>query len=28
MQLVDSAVHAKTGHLGGRTIWGGGSEYR
>lgn len=28
MQLVDSEIHAKTGHLGGRTIWGGGSENR
>lgn len=28
MQLVDSDVHAKTGHTGGRTIWGGGSECR
>ena len=28
MQLVDSETHAKTGHTGGRTIWGGGSENR
>ena len=28
MQLVESEIHAKTGHLGGRSIWGGGSENR
>ena len=28
MQLVDSEIHAKTGHTGGRSIWGGGSENR
>ncbi|MDZ5725938.1 MULTISPECIES: HNH endonuclease [unclassified Acetobacterium] len=28
MQLVDSTVHAKTGHTGGKSIWGGGSEKR
>lgn len=28
MQLVDSDVHAKTGHTGGKTIWGGGKENR
>jgi len=28
MQLVDSDTHADTGHTGGRTIWGGGNEYR
>ncbi|MBF8982603.1 HNH endonuclease [Lutibacter sp. B2] len=28
MQLVDSQIHAKTGHTGGRFIWGGGSENR
>ena len=28
LQLVDSEVHAKTGHTGGRTIWGGGQENR
>lgn len=28
MQLVDSDVHAQTGHTGGKTIWGGGSEFR
>jgi hypothetical protein len=28
IQLVDYDVHAKTGHTGGRTVWGGGSEYR
>lgn len=26
MQLVDAAVHAKTGHTGGWYIWGGGSS--
>ena len=26
MQLVDSETHAKTGHTGGRSIWGGGEE--
>ena len=28
MQLVDSEIHVKTGHTGGRSIWGGGSENR
>jgi vacuolar-type H+-ATPase subunit D/Vma8 len=28
MQLVDSETHAKTGHTGGKSIWGGGSENR
>lgn len=28
MQLVDEEIHDQTGHTGGRSIWGGGSEYR
>ena len=28
MQLVDSEIHAKTPHTGGRSLWGGGSEAR
>lgn len=28
MQLVDSETHAMTGHTGGRSIWGGGSDFR
>lgn len=28
MQLVDSKIHAKTPHIGGRSLWGGGSEAR
>ena len=28
IQLVDSDIHAKTGHTGGKTIWGGGNENR
>ena len=28
MELVDADVHAKTGHTGGRAIWGGGTENR
>jgi hypothetical protein len=28
MQLVNSDIHAKTGHTGGRFLWGGGSENR
>ena len=28
MQLVDSEIHMKTGHTGGRSIWGGGTENR
>ncbi|MEW4309218.1 HNH endonuclease [Rossellomorea marisflavi] len=28
LQLVDSDLHAQTGHTGGRSIWGGGHEYR
>ena len=28
MELVDADIHAKTGHTGGRAIWGGGTENR
>ena len=28
MQLVDAEIHARTGHTGGRAIWGGGSINR
>ena len=28
MQLVDSDIHGKTGHTGGRNIWGGGTDNR
>ena len=28
MQLVDSEIHAKTPHTGGRSLWGGGGEAR
>lgn len=28
MQLVDSEIHAKTGHTGGQNFWGGGSNNR
>lgn len=28
MQLVNSDIHAKCGHTGGRSIWGGGSDAR
>jgi hypothetical protein len=28
MELVDEQVHAQTGHLGGRELWGGGAEHR
>lgn len=28
MQLVDTETHQKTGHTGGRSIWGGGTESR
>lgn len=28
MQLVDTETHAKTGHTGGKAVWGGGSENR
>ena len=28
MQLVDSEIHAETRHVGGRSLWGGGSEAR
>nr|WGD68763.1 T7SS effector LXG polymorphic toxin [Bacillus subtilis] len=28
MRLVDADIHGKTGHTGGRNIWGGGSKYR
>lgn len=28
MQFVESETHAKTGHTGGKTIWGGGNENR
>lgn len=28
MQLIDSDVHSKCRHTGGRSVWGGGSECR
>ena len=28
IQLVDYETHARTGHTGGRTVWGGGEESR
>lgn len=28
MQLVNRRIHARTGHTGGREIWGGGSGHR
>lgn len=28
MELVETSTHAKTGHTGGKAIWGGGSENR
>ncbi|WP_138419714.1 HNH endonuclease [Aquibacillus sediminis] len=28
IQLVDEETHANTAHTGGRSIWGGGTEYR
>lgn len=28
LQLIDTIVHAQTGHTGGRSVWGGGSENR
>ena len=28
MQLVDSDIHAHTGHTGGKSIWGGGTDNR
>ncbi len=28
MQLVDSSTHSKSGHTGGKTIWGGGNQNR
>lgn len=28
MELVDTGIHAKTGHTGGKVIWGGGNENR
>lgn len=28
MQLVDTEIHTKTGHTGGKSIWGGGSINR
>ena len=28
MQLVDEESHGKTGHTGGRAIWGGGTDLR
>ena len=28
MELVDSQIHHDTRHTGGKSIWGGGSEYR
>lgn len=28
LQLVDTTAHAQTGHTGGRSVWGGGSDNR
>ena len=28
ISLVDAEIHARTGHTGGRSIWGGGSDNR
>lgn len=28
MQLVDEELHQQTSHVGGRAIWGGGTDYR
>jgi hypothetical protein len=28
LELVNEQTHAQTGHSGGRSLWGGGSEYR
>ncbi len=28
MQLVDTGIHSKTAHTGGKAIWGGGKELR
>ncbi|WP_206093783.1 HNH endonuclease [Paludifilum halophilum] len=28
MQLVPTNIHSRTGHTGGRDIWGGGNNYR
>jgi hypothetical protein len=28
LELVDEEIHSRTGHTGGRFIWGGGTEYR
>lgn len=28
MQLVDSKIHEKTGHTGGKAVWGGGTDAR
>jgi hypothetical protein len=28
LQLVEEETHENTGHTGGRSLWGGGSEYR
>lgn len=28
MQLVDTETHRRTGHTGGRVIWGGGTDNR
>jgi hypothetical protein len=28
LQLVDQEIHEKTGHTGGRSIWGGGTDHR
>lgn len=28
LQLVDTEIHADTGHTGGKTIWGGGNDNR
>ena len=28
MQLIDSDMHGDSRHTGGRTLWGGGNDYR
>lgn len=28
LQLVDRALHERTGHTGGKKIWSGGKKYR
>ena len=28
LQLVDKDLHDKSGHTGGRNLWGGGTEHR